>query len=164
MEIRYDANAEVLFDKSEQADNVLADSTKPLVYLHELPIGAAIPLYITDKQREGVVKSFSNLTDEELNEYETVSSRVLKNILTDHTLDILHCNHVTYLPQIAEKVCAETETPREEKLLKLAPSSNTRVTKTRRCSQQKATCHNHADQQSPARHWEEALSLQRPHP
>jgi len=70
-----------------------------------------MPVYVTDKQRDGVVKSFSNLSDAELNEYEAVSSRVLKKILIDHTLDILHCNHVTYQPQIAEKVCAETDTP-----------------------------------------------------
>ncbi len=111
--IRYDvdANAEILFDNSEQTESVFTDSAKPLVYLHELPIGAVMPVYVTDKQRDGVVKSFSNLSDAELNEYEAVSSRVLKKILIDHTLDILHCNHVTYQPQIAEKVCAETDTP-----------------------------------------------------
>jgi len=106
--IRYDVhgNAETLFDDSASAEN-----NKALCYLHELPDASVLPVYVTDKQRDGVVKSFSNLTDDELQEYHDVSCRALKAVLIDHTLDLLHCNHVTYQPQIAEEVCAETNTP-----------------------------------------------------
>ena len=107
---RYDQEglAETLFDLTE---NNSADTGNPLCYLHEMPDASVLPVYVTDKQRKGVVKSFSNLTDEELAEYHDVSCRALKAILTDQQLDILHCNHVTYQPQIAEEVCAETNTP-----------------------------------------------------
>lgn len=105
--IRYDVqgNAKTLFDESTASDN------KSLCYLHELPDASVLPVYVTDKQRHGVVKSFTNLTDEELQEYHDVSCRALKTVLSNHTLDLLHCNHVTYQPQIAEQVCAETNTP-----------------------------------------------------
>ena len=110
--IRYDqdGHAEMLFDTSTLSDNSTA-TDKPLCYLHELPDASVLPVYVTDKQRDGVVKSFSNLTDEELAEYHTVSCNALKAILSEHPLDMLHCNHVTYQPQIAEEVCAQTNTP-----------------------------------------------------
>ena len=63
--IRYDVqgNAETLFDESAASDN------NSLCYLHELPDASVLPVYVTDKQRDGVVKSFTNLSDEELQEY-----------------------------------------------------------------------------------------------
>jgi len=108
---RYDGegNAELLFDNSS-AHTASADQS-PLCYLHELPNSSVQPVYVTDKQRDGVVKSFTNLTDSELQEYHNISCVALKAILTNHSLDILHCNHVTYQPQVAEQVCAETNTP-----------------------------------------------------
>ncbi len=107
--IRYSGSgeAERLFDYSKEP----AGNNDTLCYLHEMPLGSVTPVYVTDKQREGVVKSFSNLTDEELQEYDDVSCSALRRILNDYPLDILHCNHVTYQPQIAEKICVETATP-----------------------------------------------------
>jgi len=102
-----DGSAETLYDSRPASDI----GSQPLCFLHEMPDASVLPVYITDKQRDGVVKSFSNLTDIELNEYHNVSCNALKAILTTHPLDILHCNHVTYQPQIAEQVCAETGTP-----------------------------------------------------
>ena len=105
--IRYntEGRAETLFDNSAGRGN------SPLCYLHELPDASVLPVYVTDKQRDGVVKSFTNLSDDELAEYHAVSCIALKTVLTDFPLDILHCNHVTYQPQIAEQVCSETGTP-----------------------------------------------------
>lgn len=108
---RYDGEggAELLFDNSP-AHTASADQ-RPLCFLHEMPDSSVSPVYVTDKQREGVVKSFTNLSDSELAEYHNISCVALKAILTDHSLDILHCNHVTYQPQVAEQVCMETNTP-----------------------------------------------------
>lgn len=103
-----DGRVETLFDLRSPTGSTAED---PVCYLHELPDASVLPVYVTDKQRKGVVKSFTNLTDEELAEYHSVSCKALKAILTDQQLDILHCNHVTYQPQIAEEVCAETGTP-----------------------------------------------------
>ncbi len=107
---RYDTDgtAETVFANTP-ADS--GSAARPLCYLHEMPNASVLPVYVTDKQRDGVVKSFTNLTDEELNEYHQVSATALKAILTSYELDILHCNHVTYQPQVAEKVCEETNTP-----------------------------------------------------
>jgi len=107
---RYDGegDAQLLFDNSSAH---AASDQKPLCYLHEMPNSSISPVYVTDKQREGVVKSFTNLSDSELAEYHDISCIALKAILTEHSLDILHCNHVTYQPQIAEQVCMETNTP-----------------------------------------------------
>ena len=107
--IRYSSDGEstLLFDYT----NAKGDGQQARCYLHEMPLGSVQPVYVTDKQRDGVVKSFSNLSDEELQEYEDVSCAALRKILNDYPLDILHCNHVTYQPQIAEGVCAETDTP-----------------------------------------------------
>ncbi len=106
---RYDSEgrAEILFSNGD------ADATlnNPLCYLHELPNATVQPVYVTDKQRDGLVKSFSNLSNDELEEYHTVSATALRAILTEHKLDMLHCNHVTYQPQVAEQVCSETNTP-----------------------------------------------------
>ncbi len=106
---RYDTEgrAEILFSNGD------ADATlnNPLCYLHELPNATVQPVYVTDKQRDGLVKSFSNLSNNELEEYHTVSATALRAILTEHKLDMLHCNHVTYQPQVAEQVCSETNTP-----------------------------------------------------
>ncbi len=118
--MRYDTDgsAETLFSNQPDGnvatnDNVasISNTTSARCFLHELPNASVQPVYVTDKQREGVVKSFSNLSDSELQEYEDVSSTALKAILSNYALDILHCNHVTYQPQIAEQVCKETNTP-----------------------------------------------------
>ena len=110
--LRYDVdgNAETLFSNESDDVSSIEGTTTARCYLHELPNAAVQPVYVTDKQRDGVVKSFSNLSDAELQEYEDVSSTALRAILTNYPLDILHCNHVTYQPQIAEQVCKETDT------------------------------------------------------
>jgi len=109
--IRYDGagTGETLFENSAKLG--ANAGTKPMCYLHEMPDASVLPVYVTDKQRDGVVKSFTNLTDDELAEYHSVSCNALKAILTTFRLDMLHCNHVTYQPQIAEQVCAETGIP-----------------------------------------------------
>lgn len=100
-------DAEVLFENA----TVAPTANSPLCYLHELPNATVQPVYVTDKQRDGLVKSFSNVSDQELEEYHTVSATALKSILSEHQLDMLHCNHVTYQPQVAEQICEETNTP-----------------------------------------------------
>ncbi len=99
------------YNTNGQPETLFQNTSQPLCTLHELPNASVQPVYVTDKQRAGVVKSFTNLTDEELAEYHQVSETALNEILRNHKLDILHCNHVTYQPQIAEEVCKQTKTP-----------------------------------------------------
>ncbi len=79
--------------------------------LHQMPNAQVKPVYITDKQRSGNVKSFANLTEEERKAYHDLSVSVLKNILTEHKLDVLHVNHLVYQPIVANEACKATGTP-----------------------------------------------------
>ena len=80
-------------------------------YLHQLPVGAVYPVYLTDKQRAGNVKSFVSLTDDELDEFHQVNADVLTAILSEFNLDILHANHLVYQPIAALEACKKTSTP-----------------------------------------------------
>ncbi len=69
------------------------------------------PVYLTDKQREGNVKPFVELSDEELLLYHRQNEEVLRVILEQHRLDVLHANHVVYQPVAAKQPCLDTGTP-----------------------------------------------------
>ena len=80
-------------------------------FLHQLPHGDVRPVYLTDKQRKGNVKSFISLTDEELQEYHQLNEKLLTLILSKFHLDILHANHLVYQPIAAIQACNTTKTP-----------------------------------------------------
>lgn len=94
--------AQTLFCRNEQS---------PACYLHQLPNGSVKPVYLTDKQRAGNVKSFVTLTDEELAEYHRLCESALTQILSQYQLDVLHCNHLVYQPVAARQPCLATNTP-----------------------------------------------------
>ena len=79
--------------------------------LHQLPHGKVRPVYLTDKQREGNVKSFTVLTDEELKKYHELNASILVKILSKHRLDVLHANHLIYQPVAALQACQMSNTP-----------------------------------------------------
>ncbi len=82
-----------------------------LCVLHQLSHGDIRPVYLTDKQREGQVKSFIALTDDELAAYHQLNEQLLSLILAKHKLDVLHANHVVYQPIAAIKACQSSNTP-----------------------------------------------------
>ena len=79
--------------------------------LHKLPDADVKPVFLTDKQRTGNVKSFINLTQKELRDYHNLHESVLKAILEELKLDILHANHLVYQPITAIEACKVTNTP-----------------------------------------------------
>ena len=79
--------------------------------LHQLPHGEVRPVFLTDKQREGNVKSFVALSDEELNDYHKLNQFLLTQILSKFHLDVLHANHMVYQPVAALSACQKTQTP-----------------------------------------------------
>ncbi|MEM7119255.1 MAG: glycosyltransferase family 4 protein [Chloroflexota bacterium] len=97
-----DGNATQLFSRETE--------TAPCV-LHQLPHGPVRPVYLTDKQREGNVKSFVQLSDAELAQYHDENEQLLQMILERHNLDVLHANHVVYQPVAAQRPCLNTDTP-----------------------------------------------------
>jgi glycosyltransferase involved in cell wall biosynthesis len=91
---------------------IVAPKTRPArVTVHCLPTADVYPVYLTDKQRQGVVKSFSDLSDDELANYHAVMSGALRAILQENAIDVLHCNHVIYQPIVAMELCDELGIP-----------------------------------------------------
>ncbi len=99
---KHDGTRNVLFTKQCHS---------PCCTLHQLPNARVQPVYLTDKQRIGNVKSFVALSHEELGEYHAVNEHVLRHILSEQTLDILHANHLIYQPVDALEACKSTATP-----------------------------------------------------
>jgi len=80
-------------------------------FLHQLPHGEVRPVFLTDKQRGGNVKSFVALSDKELNDYHKLNQFLLTQILSKFHLDVLHANHLIYQPVAALSPCQKTQTP-----------------------------------------------------
>jgi glycosyltransferase involved in cell wall biosynthesis len=79
--------------------------------LHQLPNAEVRPVFLTDKQREGNVKSFVSLSSEELAEYHKLNKKLLYAILSKNQMDVLQANHLIYQPVVALEVCEATNTP-----------------------------------------------------
>ena len=97
-----DGTVETLFTRPDET---------PPCFFHQLPHGDIRPVYLTDKQRAGNVKSFVALSDEELEEYHRLNEKLLTRILSQYPLDVLHANHVVYQPVAALPACKATGTP-----------------------------------------------------
>ena len=87
------------------------ETQQPGCVVHQLPYSDVRPVYLTDKQREGNVKSFIALSDDELARYHQLNETVLLHILSAWKLDVLHANHLVYQPVAALKACQQTQTP-----------------------------------------------------
>lgn len=94
-----------------QKETLFKKKTPLLATLHQLPHGDVRPVYVTDKHRDGNVKAFSSLSDDELRSYHNLNVTLLTAILEDNTFDILHVNHLVYQPIVAMEACKKTSTP-----------------------------------------------------
>lgn len=92
-------------------EQLYSKNNQPNVVLHQLPYGNIRPVYVTDKQRDGCVKAFTSLTNEELREYHEQNECILQAILEENKFDILHVNHLVYQPIVVRRICKETGTP-----------------------------------------------------
>lgn len=81
------------------------------VTLHQLPHASVRPVYVTDKQREGNVKAFIDLSDAELSEVRSVAVQGLGAALAAYPPDVVHANHLVLQPTIAADVCAPLGIP-----------------------------------------------------
>jgi len=73
--------------------------------LHRIPSGPIYPVYLTDKQRPGHVKSFVRLSDDELASYIAVNEKVLGAIFSQQVPDVLLANHLVMQPLVALSPC-----------------------------------------------------------
>lgn len=69
--------------------------------VHRLPHAGVRPVYLTDKQREGDVKAFVALTDEELRAYHELTTAVVRAVLARFPVDLLQANHLVWQPSVA---------------------------------------------------------------
>lgn len=81
------------------------------VTVHRLPPLPVYPVYLTDKQRPGTVKSFADLDDGELSTYVERVAGALGTMLDHERLDVLLCNHTVMQPAIAARVAPERGVP-----------------------------------------------------
>jgi glycosyltransferase involved in cell wall biosynthesis len=95
--------SKVLFEKEIQNNGICI--------LHQLPLPPINAVYITDTQRPGNVKAFSELTNEELQEYHSFVAKSLYNVLKVFPVEILMANHIIYQPVVAVEVCEELNIP-----------------------------------------------------
>ena len=81
------------------------------VTLHRLPRTSVMPVFITDQQRDGNVKTFLEITEEELEEYHRAMVAALTRALEEECPDVLHVNHMIYQPIVAAEACRRTGVP-----------------------------------------------------
>jgi len=81
------------------------------VTLYQLPQASTLPVYITDKQRAGVVKQFIDLTDQELAHYHRTTAEGVRTALKAERPDVVHANHLVWQPVVAAEVCGSLEIP-----------------------------------------------------
>lgn len=79
--------------------------------LHQLPLPPINAVYITDTQRPGNVKAFSEMTQAEIQTYHRFVVSSLRAVLDEFPVDILHNNHLVYQPVAAAEVCTDLEIP-----------------------------------------------------
>lgn len=79
--------------------------------LHRIPHGELVPVYVTDKQRRGRVRPFTALTDEELARYRARYTGLVRAVLEQHPVDVVHANHVVLQPTVALDACAPLGIP-----------------------------------------------------
>jgi glycosyltransferase involved in cell wall biosynthesis len=110
--VAYDVEGKptVLFER-EVAITKAGDAEAGSVSLHQLPETSIYPVFIKDKQRSGTVKSFPEMTAEELAEYRNAMVAAVTRALQDEKPDILHANHLVYQPVVAKIACEKTGVP-----------------------------------------------------
>ncbi|MCK5797943.1 MAG: glycosyltransferase family 4 protein, partial [Deltaproteobacteria bacterium] len=103
----------VAYDAQGNPTELFTQETKTAgkVTLHQLPRTSIYPVYIQDKQRDGHVKSFPEMSAEELKEYHDAMVATVKRVLKDDRPDILHANHLVYQPIVAAEACKEAGVP-----------------------------------------------------
>jgi len=89
------------WDERGQPHELFARDAKGDCTLHQLPHGPVRPVYLTDKQREGNVKAFVDLTDRELEEYHALYVRAVRAVVARHPVDLIHANHLVWQPVVA---------------------------------------------------------------
>ena len=81
------------------------------VVLHQLPEISVFPVFVKDKQREGNVKSFPEMTEAELQEYHAAMAAVVERALVDDRCEMLHVNHLVYQGPVAFDACRRAGVP-----------------------------------------------------
>jgi glycosyltransferase involved in cell wall biosynthesis len=74
-------------------------------------IGNLLPVFVYDDYDGFEVKTFDNLTDEELEIYIDLNVKAMISFLKKNKIDIIYCNHFAISPYIMKKVWEKTRVP-----------------------------------------------------
>ncbi|MCS5421501.1 MULTISPECIES: glycosyltransferase [Psychrilyobacter] len=74
-------------------------------------IGDLLPVFVYDEYDGFKVKTFDNLTDEELERYIDLNVKAMISFLKKNKIDIIYCNHFAIAPYIMKKVQEKTGVP-----------------------------------------------------
>ena len=101
----YDAHGDrrLLFSRSGEQPGT--------VTIHCLPRTPVYPVYVADKQREGRVKRFVDLSDDELQTYHRVMRQCVRAVLDQERPTVVHANHLIWQPVVAADVCTDLGIP-----------------------------------------------------
>lgn len=107
-----DIDTAIIWTPEGTQNIIFSDKTGPgTITVHSLPHYDVRPVYVTDKPREGIVKTFTSLTDKELTAFQTFTTKILTQVLTAYPVDIVHANHMILQPSIALDVCPKLDIP-----------------------------------------------------
>lgn len=74
-------------------------------------IGEILPVFVIDKYKDFVVKSFLDLDDCELENYISMNVNSVKSIINRYSIDLIICNHLVISPLIMSMAADESKTP-----------------------------------------------------
>lgn len=74
-------------------------------------IGDLLPVFVYDDYDGFEVKTFDNLTDEELERYIDLNVKAMISFLEKNKIDVIYCNHFAIAPYIMKKVQEKTGVP-----------------------------------------------------
>lgn len=106
------ADVALRWRRDGSSEVVLAGSGGPgTVTVHSLPHADVRPVYVTDKQREGNVKAFTDLSDAELADVTDTAVDALRAVFAAYPVDVVLANHLVLQPTIAIAALAEAGVP-----------------------------------------------------
>lgn len=89
---------------------VLEKTKRQLVNVNPY-IGKLLPVFVKDNYEYFDVKTFVELSDDELTDYIEKNVSVLKRFVIENNIDLIYCNHLAVSPYIMKKVAEDTGVP-----------------------------------------------------
>jgi len=111
----YDFISQVYFYHLNGSSETIIDRDVPYpgqCIMHKPEIGKTLPVYVWDKYEEfSDVQPMVDLSDDKINYYINRNVKVLKHIINENDIKVIHANHAVLMSVVAQRVCLEILTP-----------------------------------------------------